>query len=92
VGSVAVRGHDHCVEPDFKINNGQWMVCWAIDHGRGWMSNNAIVRWRSFVASGGTVCSEGKERGIFVEDGGFHFNVILEQDEYDDHICNDRRP
>jgi len=58
------HGHGHCVEPDFKINDGRWMVVGRLIMAEDGMSNNSMVRW-SFVVSGRTACSEGKEWGIF---------------------------
>ena len=53
------------------------------------MSNNASVRSRSFVTSAELRAVRGKNGAYFVEDGGLRFSVILKQDEYIDHTCND---
>jgi len=60
-----------------------------MDVGRGWMSNNAIFGGGVLLRRAELRAARGKNGAYIVEDGGFHFNVILKQDEYEDHICND---
>ena len=53
------------------------------------MSNNAIFGGGVLLRRAELRAARGKNGAYIVEDGGFHFNVILKQDEYEDHICND---